>query len=333
MNSTSLEDLKPALDRSLDLFGIPLSVTHDNGPCYNSLGWRQYARERGFELRPCTPEHPEGNAIAERFMSVLVKVIHTAVVEGRDPRQEVRRRLLNYRNTPHPSTGKTPAQLMMNRRPRTRIPSLLRPELGKVHLEAQKQDRETREKRKEVFDKSKRAVMKKVKPGDKVLVKQQKTTLKPPYDPKPYTVEKVKEAQVTARKGGKVRVRDMSRLKVVKERPEHLQAARTAQVEETDSEDEDYLDMRNLHPRLPGEQEQQQEQQEEQEVIAPEEQEQEVDAPEVNQLVEQEEEAPQGAPQEEQEQEERQGVRRGKRLRQPPKRHGDMVPWEEQEAL
>ena len=100
-------------------------------------------------------------------------------------------------------------------------------------------------------------------------------------------------------------------------------------MEETDTEDEDYLDMRNLHPRLPGEQEQQREQQEEQEVIAPEEQEQEVDAPEVNQLVEQEEEAPQGAPQEEQEQ----GVRRGKRLRQPPKRHGDMVPWEEQETL
>jgi transposase InsO family protein len=329
VNSTSLEDLKPALDRSLDLFGIPLSVTHDNGPCYNSLGWRQYARERGFELRPCTPEHPEGNAIAERFMSVLVKVIHTAVVEGRDPRQEVRRRLLNYRNTPHPSTGKTPAQLMMNRRPRTRIPSLLRPELGKVHQEAQEMDRETREKRKEVFDKRKRAVKKEVKPGDKVLIKQQKTTLNPPYDPKPYIVEKVKEAQVTASKGSKVRVRDMSRLKVVKERPEHLQAARTAQVEETDSEDEDYLDIRNLHPRLPVEQEQQQEQQEEQEVVAPEEQEQEVEGPEVNQPVEQEEEAPQGAPQEEQEQ----GVRRGKRLRKPPKRHGDMVPWEDQEAL
>ena len=85
VKSTSLEDLKPALDRSFDLHGIPLSVTHDNGPPYNSLGWRQYAKERGFELRPCTPEHPEGNAIAERFMSVLVKVIHTAVVEGMAP--------------------------------------------------------------------------------------------------------------------------------------------------------------------------------------------------------------------------------------------------------
>ena len=237
----------------------------------------------------------------------------------------MRRRLLNYRNTPHPSTGKTLAQLLMNTRPRTRIPSLLRPELGKVHQEAQKQDRETREKRKEVFDKRKRAVKKEVKPGDKVLVKQQKTTLKPPYDPKPYTVEKVKEAQVTASKGSKVRVRDMSRLKVVKERPEHLQAGRTAQVEETDSEDEDYLDIRNLHPRLPEVQDQEQE---EQEVMAsdvhlPVGQEQE----EQEQEEQEQEEA--GALQEEQEQEKGQEVKSSKRLRQPPKRHDDMVPWDD----
>ena len=49
------------------------------------------------------------------FMGVLVKVVHAAVASGQDPRVEVRRRLLNYRNTPHPSTGKTPADLMMRR--------------------------------------------------------------------------------------------------------------------------------------------------------------------------------------------------------------------------
>ena len=67
-------------------------------------------------------------------------------------------------------------------------------------------------------------------------------------------------------------------------------------MEETDSEDEDYLDIRNLHPRLPGVQKQ-----EEQEVMAPEvhlpvmqeeqeQEEQEVMAPEVHLPVMQEQE-------------------------------------------
>ena len=48
-------------------------------------------------------------------MATLVKVTHAAMAEGKDPRIEVQRRLLNYRNTIHPSHGKTPASLMMNR--------------------------------------------------------------------------------------------------------------------------------------------------------------------------------------------------------------------------
>ena len=34
-------------------------------------------------------------------MATLVKVTHAAMAEGKDPRIEVQRRLLNYRNTIH----------------------------------------------------------------------------------------------------------------------------------------------------------------------------------------------------------------------------------------
>ena len=73
------------------MFGIPESVTHDGGPPYNSEDWRNYAREQGFESRLCTPEHPEGNGIAERFMGVLVKTIHAAKAEGKDPKLEIKK--------------------------------------------------------------------------------------------------------------------------------------------------------------------------------------------------------------------------------------------------
>ena len=102
VTSTAFDKLHGKLEDSFNIHGIPDSITHDNGPCYNSKDWRRFARQWGFEIRPCTPEHPQSNGIAERFMRVLVKVVHAAVASGQDPKVEVRRRLLNYRNTPHP---------------------------------------------------------------------------------------------------------------------------------------------------------------------------------------------------------------------------------------
>ena len=48
VESPSFRHLKPALDRSFGLLGIPVSVTHDRGPPYNSHMWKEYAREKGL---------------------------------------------------------------------------------------------------------------------------------------------------------------------------------------------------------------------------------------------------------------------------------------------
>ena len=57
--------------------------------------------------------------------------------------------------------------------------------MGQVYEEAKAMDKETRRKRKEVFDKKKRAALKEIVPGDRVLIKQKKTTVKPPYNHNP----------------------------------------------------------------------------------------------------------------------------------------------------
>ena len=188
-------------------------------------------------------------------MGVLVKVVHTAIAQGRDPKEKVMRWLLKYRNTRHPSTGFTPAELLMNRRPRTKIPSLRQPAEGEMHQRAQAKDQETRAVRKEMVDRKKRAGIKNICPGDRVLVKQQKSTIKPPYDPAPYTVTSVKAAQVTAETGSKSKVRDMSRVKLLKQRPEHLRK-REARVVFNDSDSaEDFMDIKTVSLKRPAGQE------------------------------------------------------------------------------
>ena len=84
-------------------------------------------------------------------MATLVKTTHAAIAEGKDPKVEVRRRLLNYRNTPHPSTGVAPSQLMMSRPIRTRIPQIKTPNNSKLQ-EARLKDQETRSDRKNKLD-------------------------------------------------------------------------------------------------------------------------------------------------------------------------------------
>ena len=46
VTSTSFDKLKPALERSWSLLGIPDQVTHDNGPPYNYRKWTAYAQSK-----------------------------------------------------------------------------------------------------------------------------------------------------------------------------------------------------------------------------------------------------------------------------------------------
>ena len=65
------------------------------------------------------------------------------------------------------------------------------------------------------YDKRNKVQEHQVEKGDRVLMKQ-KTMVKPPYDPKPYTVVDVKGAQVTFSRGGKEKKRTKEKIKVVK---------------------------------------------------------------------------------------------------------------------
>ena len=120
--STSFKKLKPALDRIFSSQGIPEKITADNGPPYPGHEMEEYAKQIGFKMDLVTPEDPQSNGFAEVFVKILCKLLHTAAPEGRDPREELHKYLMHYRATPHPTTGKSPAEMLNNRKIRTKLP-------------------------------------------------------------------------------------------------------------------------------------------------------------------------------------------------------------------
>ena len=195
-----------------------------------------YARQAGFETDLCTPEHPQANGQAEKFMASVVKIMHASIAEGRDPKEEILKFLLNCRNTPHSSTGVTPASLMMNRDMNTKLPSIRKPLTTAHPIQAQQKDAAAKVKQKEYADRHRRAKEREYKVGDKVLIHQKKTTTKPPYNPDPYTVMQIKGTQITASRRGQQMTRNVDKWKILKDRPLHLRTLGQGQTVTTRAE-------------------------------------------------------------------------------------------------
>ena len=136
----------------------------------------------------------------------------------------------------------------MGRLLKTKIPATTKPATGKMHKEAKAKDRETRQKRKHQRDHKRKATSKPFAVGDCILLKQQKTTIKPPFDPKPYIITKIKGTQITASRGNQVKLRNMAHCKLLKKRPAYLQPRMTTGIkrEYDSSEDEDdFINIQN----------------------------------------------------------------------------------------
>lgn len=69
-------------------------------------------------------------------------------MEKRDPRKMVSSYLMAYRTTPHKVTGSCPAELLFNRRIRTKLPGLRFQQEGEVDREVREKLTKEREKQK-----------------------------------------------------------------------------------------------------------------------------------------------------------------------------------------
>ncbi len=98
--------------------GIPKKVISDNGPCYSSHEFKQFADSWGFQHVTSSPHYPQSNGLAEKTVQTAKRIFTKAKEDKRDPYLS----LLEYRNTPVDGL-KSPAQILMSRRLRSILPN------------------------------------------------------------------------------------------------------------------------------------------------------------------------------------------------------------------
>ena len=221
VKGTSAEDNIRAFDNILSRHGNPEQLFSDNGAPFN--GGRdhllqRYFRQEGIKHRPNeSAQDPEANGLAEAFMKHTKKVWHTSIISHKDPTMELNKHLKMYRATPHPTTGKSPAELLFARKYRTKLPDIrTNPAVERPDIQqARQQDRKVKAKQKMYKDAKATVRPHNIKEGDTILLQRKSTKSKSPYDPQPFTAEKVHGTQVIGRRGEETKVRDSQKWKRV----------------------------------------------------------------------------------------------------------------------
>ena len=249
VSSTSARAVIPIVDKVMSLLGICKTLKTDNGPPWNGSEWSSFCQYLGFKHKKITPLWPSANSLAERFMASLNKVLRTARVEGKCWKQEINAFLRVYRSTPHPTTGKTPAELLLHRTVRMTLPTFVDVSDNKTASDVNIRLRDTEAKRKMKLyaDNRRHATHIGLQIGDSVLVKAAKKDKSSPfYDPKPYQVTKINGTMISATRESHTITRNASFFKKVKPKEatqasdQHQPIPSTVEQQSDESDDDDF---------------------------------------------------------------------------------------------
>ena len=162
VQSTAGKGTIAKLNRIFATHGIPDVLKSDNGPPFFGEEFKTFVSNNGVKHQKVTPLWPQANGEAESFMKPVTKAIRSAHAEGRDWKKDLYRFLLNYRATPHSSTGVSPAELLFNRKISNKLSDTAEEQLpGKYDVRAKNS--------KEQADKRVRAQKSTLAIGDRVL--------------------------------------------------------------------------------------------------------------------------------------------------------------------
>lgn len=129
VSSTSANNVINKFSELFARWGIPRQLVTDNGPPFTSREVTTFLNKQGIQHLYSAPYHPASNGAAENAVRTIKKVIKKAIRQKNNLELAIQTFLLYYRNTPHCTTGESPASLMLGRPMRTKF-DLLRPDCG-----------------------------------------------------------------------------------------------------------------------------------------------------------------------------------------------------------
>lgn len=120
-SDTTINHLRDCFSR----FGLPVCVVSDNGPSLVSEEMENFFYSNGIKHVTIPPYNPQSNGLAENIVKTTKNKLISAIS---DPLNKdltlstlLARFLLTYRNTPHCTTGESPAEMMFGRKLRIRL--------------------------------------------------------------------------------------------------------------------------------------------------------------------------------------------------------------------
>lgn len=221
-----------------DLFsrlGIPRTIRADNGKQFTSREFKNFCEENGIRLIHTPPYWPQANGEVENMNKSVLKRLQICQNNNQDYKAEIKKFILMYNVTPHGTTGKSPTELLFNRRIRDKIPDIndIRGEDG--DQEAHDTDLVNKERGKRQEDSTRRAKVGTIGVGDKVVAQNvvipHKLTSR--FNEAEYVVTEKNGNEVTLVGNGKTMKRHISHVKKIPSTPTSSPQSPSNQIPES----------------------------------------------------------------------------------------------------
>ena len=190
------------LKRMFARLGFPVTLTTDNARNLTSPEFERFCESCQIRHLTVTPLWPQANGLVERQNRTLLKALRASLAERRDWQESLQSFLMAYRATPHPSTGKSPAELIYGRQLRTKLPDVFRPPSAPGRTEVKRAHDRNAARGKMYADSKRQSRPHNISVGEKVLVRipRKHHKLSAAFFREPYTVVKVSGSQLTVRR-------------------------------------------------------------------------------------------------------------------------------------
>ena len=120
--STSAAETMKMLRKNFATHGLPEILVSDNGSGFVSEEFKTFLKRNSIKHVTTAPYHPSSNGAVERYVQTFKNMLNK--MNKGNLEEQLDRCLFQYRITPHPSTGVSPAEKLMKRQLRSALDAM-----------------------------------------------------------------------------------------------------------------------------------------------------------------------------------------------------------------